>query len=185
MCGPSGADRPDRAGQSYSGKATDSASVDARRARPICFPSHQSRREYRRTCETAGKSGIQIERCVIPTFQIAASMGFKGEFRQWEDLLRVGDLSGLHSRSVVQETGNDDAPTRGQLIHYHCVWNFKLKKMWWRKGGAREFRPDRTVRVPFVKGVRNTAAVMKRVPPPSGSGSGADYPNDVTRVLCD
>jgi hypothetical protein len=57
--------------------------------------------------------------------------------------------------------------------------------MWWRKGGAREFRPDRTVRVPFVKGVRNTAAVMKRVPPPSGSGSGADYPNDVTRVLCD
>ena len=31
------------------------------------FVSHlyQSRREYRRTCETAGKSGKQIERCVI------------------------------------------------------------------------------------------------------------------------
>ena len=57
------------------------------------FVSHlyQSRRAYRRTCETAGKSGKQIERCVISTFQIAESMGFKGEFRQWEDLLRIGD----------------------------------------------------------------------------------------------
>ena len=57
------------------------------------FVSHlyQARREYRRTCETAGKSGKQIERCVIASFQIAESMGFKGEFRQWEDLLWVGD----------------------------------------------------------------------------------------------
>jgi len=57
------------------------------------FVSHlyQSRREYRRTCETAGKSGKEIERCVIATFQGAESMGFKGEFRQWEHLLRVGD----------------------------------------------------------------------------------------------
>ena len=31
-----------------------------------------------------------IERCVISTFQIAESMGFKGEFRQWEQLLRLG-----------------------------------------------------------------------------------------------
>jgi hypothetical protein len=37
------------------------------------------------------KSGKQIERCVISTFQIAESMGFKGDFRQWEDLLRVGE----------------------------------------------------------------------------------------------
>ena len=48
---------------------------------------YQARREYRRTCETAGKSGKQIERCVISTFQIAECMGFKGEFRQWEHLL--------------------------------------------------------------------------------------------------
>ena len=56
------------------------------------FVSHlyQSRRKYRRTCETAGKSGKQIERCVISTFQIAESMGFKGDFGQWEDLLRIG-----------------------------------------------------------------------------------------------
>ena len=57
------------------------------------FVSHlyQSRRAYRRTCETAGKSDKQIERCVISTFQVAESMGFKGDFRQWEDLLRIGD----------------------------------------------------------------------------------------------
>jgi hypothetical protein len=57
------------------------------------FVSHlyQSRREYRRKCETAGKSGKQIERCVISSFQIAESMGFKGEFRQWEHVLRIGD----------------------------------------------------------------------------------------------
>jgi hypothetical protein len=57
------------------------------------FAAHlyQSRREYRHVCERAGKSGKQIERCVISTFQVAESMGFKGEFRQWEHLLRVGD----------------------------------------------------------------------------------------------
>ena len=50
------------------------------------FVSHlyQSRREFRRSCEIAGKSGKQIERCVISTFQIAESMGFKGDFRQSE-----------------------------------------------------------------------------------------------------
>jgi hypothetical protein len=35
----------------------------------------------------------QIERCVISIFRIAESMGFKGEFRQWEDLLRIGEHS--------------------------------------------------------------------------------------------
>ena len=40
---------------------------------------------------TLAKSGKQIERCLISTFKLAESMGFKGDFRQWEDLLRVGD----------------------------------------------------------------------------------------------
>ena len=52
---------------------------------------YQSRREYRRTCETAGKSGKEIERSVIASFRVAESMGFKGEFRQWQELLRVGE----------------------------------------------------------------------------------------------
>ena len=55
------------------------------------FVSHlyQSRREYRRTCETSGKSFRKSE----PPFDFgtAESMGSKGDFRQWEHLLRVGD----------------------------------------------------------------------------------------------
>jgi hypothetical protein len=30
---------------------------------------------------------VEIEQCVIATFRVAESMGFKGELRQWEDLL--------------------------------------------------------------------------------------------------
>jgi hypothetical protein len=39
----------------------------------------------------AGKGGKQIERCVISTFQVAENIGFKGDFRLWEHLLRIGD----------------------------------------------------------------------------------------------
>ena len=57
------------------------------------FASHLygSRREYRSTCERAGKSGKQIERRLISTFKVAENMGFNGDFRQWEMLLRIGD----------------------------------------------------------------------------------------------
>ena len=57
------------------------------------FAAHlyRSRREFRSACQRAGKSKKQIERCVISTFQVAGSIGFKGDFRQWEQLLRVGD----------------------------------------------------------------------------------------------
>jgi hypothetical protein len=57
------------------------------------FAAHlyRSRREYRCACQRAGKSGKQIERCVISTFQVAESMGFKGDFRQWEGLLRIAE----------------------------------------------------------------------------------------------
>lgn len=51
---------------------------------------YQARREYRHVCERAGKGGKAIERSVIATYQVAQSLGFKGEFRQWEHLLRVG-----------------------------------------------------------------------------------------------
>ena len=57
------------------------------------FAAHlyRSRREYRSVCQRAGKSGKQVERCVISRFQIAERIGFKGDFRQWEGLLRVGE----------------------------------------------------------------------------------------------
>ena len=57
------------------------------------FAAHlyRSRREFRSACELTGKSGKAIERCIISTFRIAESLGFKGDFRQWEDLLRIGE----------------------------------------------------------------------------------------------
>jgi hypothetical protein len=57
------------------------------------FSAHlyRSRREFHSACDHAGKSGKQIERCVISTFRVAESMGFKGEFRQWQRLLRIDD----------------------------------------------------------------------------------------------
>jgi hypothetical protein len=57
------------------------------------FAAHlyRSRRQYRSACDRSGKGGKAIERCLISTFQVAEGMGFKGEFRQWEDLLRIGD----------------------------------------------------------------------------------------------
>ena len=56
------------------------------------FAAHlyRSRREYRSACDQSEKSGKPIERCLISTFQVAESMGFKGDYRQWEDLLRIG-----------------------------------------------------------------------------------------------
>jgi hypothetical protein len=59
------------------------------------FAAHlyRSRREYRSACKRSGKGGKQIERCLISTFQVAESMGFKGEFRHWEKVA-VGVVNG-------------------------------------------------------------------------------------------
>jgi hypothetical protein len=42
---------------------------------------YQSRRDYRQACDSAGKSGKQIEGSLIATFRAAESLGFKGDFR--------------------------------------------------------------------------------------------------------
>jgi len=56
----------------------------------------------------AGKSGNQIERCIISTFQIAESMGgFKGDFRQWDGCEPLWTLS--------QEIG-----VAGDLVSYQA-----------------------------------------------------------------
>jgi hypothetical protein len=57
------------------------------------FAAHlyRARREYRLACDSSGKSGKPIERCLISTFRVAESMGFKGDYRQWQELLRTGD----------------------------------------------------------------------------------------------
>ena len=57
------------------------------------FAAHlyRSRRQYRSACDHGGKSGKQIERCLISTFKVAENMGFQGDYRQWQHLLRIGD----------------------------------------------------------------------------------------------
>jgi hypothetical protein len=44
-----------------------------------------------KTAGPLGRSGKQSERSVISSFQNAESIGFEDDFRQWEDLLRIGD----------------------------------------------------------------------------------------------
>ena len=57
------------------------------------FASHiyHSRRDYPQACDSAGKSGKQIERSLIATFRAAESLGFKGDFRQLGHLMRIAD----------------------------------------------------------------------------------------------
>jgi hypothetical protein len=94
-------------------------------APPECdrFASHlyQSRRDYRQACETAGKSGKQIERCVISSFQVAESMGFKGAFRQWETF--CGSEIERGSSPVVC---NPPTPARRQCRSQRSVFSYKL-----------------------------------------------------------
>jgi hypothetical protein len=40
-------------------------------------------------CERPIKGNKAIEREVIASYQIAQGMGFRGDFRQWEHLMRV------------------------------------------------------------------------------------------------
>ena len=74
------------------------------------FAAHlyQSRREYRRVCETTGKSSKQIERCVISTFQIAESMGFKGDFRQWGPHCELANNSSLRAGKSCERKQRDE-----------------------------------------------------------------------------
>jgi hypothetical protein len=55
------------------------------------FAAHlyQARREFRHISDRPNKGNKAIEREVIASFQIAQSLGFKGDFRQWEHLLRI------------------------------------------------------------------------------------------------
>jgi hypothetical protein len=55
------------------------------------FAAHlyQARRQYRRTGERPNKGNKLIEREVISSYQIAQSLGFNGNFRAWEHLLRI------------------------------------------------------------------------------------------------
>ena len=85
------------------------------------FHLYQVREEYLRTCETAGKSGKQIERCVIANFRIAGRMAFESEFRQWEDLGSEIDHGWL-SRSNLGCPGGSAARDRVSYRRERFVW---------------------------------------------------------------
>ena len=48
-----------------------------------------ARKQYRLVGERPNKGNKAIEREVISSYQIAQSLGFQGDFRQWEHLLRI------------------------------------------------------------------------------------------------
>ena len=55
------------------------------------FAAHlyQARREFRHISERPGKGSKPLERSVLSSYQVAQSLGFKGDFRAWEHLLRI------------------------------------------------------------------------------------------------
>jgi orotidine-5'-phosphate decarboxylase len=50
---------------------------------------YQARKQYRLVCERPNKGNKAIEREIIASYQIAQSLGFNGDFRAWEHLLRI------------------------------------------------------------------------------------------------
>jgi hypothetical protein len=50
---------------------------------------YQARKQYRLVSERPNKGNKAIEREVIGSFQVAQSLGFMGDFRAWEHLLRI------------------------------------------------------------------------------------------------
>ena len=65
--------------------------IDSYVSEPYSAPRNTAK--YRGIVEGAKprSPASKIERCVIASFQIAESIGFKGDFRKWKELLRVGD----------------------------------------------------------------------------------------------
>jgi hypothetical protein len=50
---------------------------------------YQARKHYRLICERPNKGNKVIEREVLASYQIAQSLGFHGDFRAWEHLVRI------------------------------------------------------------------------------------------------
>jgi hypothetical protein len=63
--------------------------TSSQRIRQFAAHLYQARRQYRLVCERPNKGNKAIEREVIASYQIAQSLGFNGDFRAWEHLLRI------------------------------------------------------------------------------------------------
>ena len=65
------------------------ALLEAGEADKFAAHLYQSRRQYRRTSERPNKGNKAIERELISSCQVAQSLGFNGDFRAWQHLLRI------------------------------------------------------------------------------------------------
>ena len=50
---------------------------------------HQARKQYRLVCECPNRGNKAIDREVISSYEVAQNLGFEGDFRAWEHLLRL------------------------------------------------------------------------------------------------
>ena len=65
------------------------AQLQASQAKKLIMHLYQARKQYRLVCERPNKGDTAIEREIISSYQLAQSLGFKGDFRAWEHLLRI------------------------------------------------------------------------------------------------
>jgi hypothetical protein len=64
------------------------AQLQASEAKKLIMHLYQARKQYRLVCERPNKGNTAIEREIISSYQLAQSLGFKGDFRAWEHLVR-------------------------------------------------------------------------------------------------
>jgi hypothetical protein len=65
------------------------ALLEAGEADKFAAHLYHSRRQYPRTSERPNKRNKAIEREIISSYQVAQSLGFSGDFRQWEHSRRI------------------------------------------------------------------------------------------------
>ena len=52
---------------------------------------YHARKQYRLVCERPNKGNKAIEREIISSYHVAQSLGFNGDYRAWEHLLRISE----------------------------------------------------------------------------------------------
>jgi hypothetical protein len=65
------------------------AELQASEAKKLVMHLYQARKQFRLVCERPNKGNTAIEREITSSYQVAQSLGFNGDFRQWEHLLRI------------------------------------------------------------------------------------------------
>jgi hypothetical protein len=65
------------------------AQLQASEADKFVAHLYQARKQYRLVCERPNKGNKAIEREVVSSYQVAQNLGFNGDFRSWEHLLRI------------------------------------------------------------------------------------------------